>query len=99
MGLLGPRLDLNLASRFSFFTATIADIKYETIKASKIRQNHFSAIWTFNLHKELFISLFKQEIGEIYALSASMDPTSIEKQSDLKPTEKSKISIKYKYNF
>ena len=64
-----------------------------------MRQNHFPSIWAFNLHKELFISLFKQHKAEVYALSASTDPTSMAKQSDLNPQEKSKIPIKYKHIF
>ena len=58
MGLLGPLLDLNLISVFSFFTAAIADKKklLKHQKLDKIR-NDFPVIWTCNLCKELFISL------------------------------------------
>ena len=52
-----------------------------------------------NLQKELFISLFKQHTAEIHALSSSMDPASMAKQSYLNPPEKSKTPIKYKHIF
>ena len=42
---------------------------------------------------------FKQHKTYIYVLSASMDPASMTKQSDLNPPEKSKIFIKYRHIF
>ena len=53
----------------------------------------------FDLHKELFIPLLEQHRRWIYALNASMDPASMAKRSDLNPSEKSKIPVKYKHIF
>ena len=43
------------------------------------------------------MSLFKQHKTEVYALSASMGPAAMAKQTDLNPPEKSKIPVKYKH--